>query len=68
MENVKTGLILENGLGLCPSDTGPHAWPISKESESREMKLNTYPVYNIEAYQSWDDLTTIHFPDEQIST
>jgi hypothetical protein len=32
------------------------------------MKLNAYPADDIEAYESWDDLTTIHFPDEQVST
>ena len=55
-------------FSLAYSTGRPCAGPISQESESREMKLNAYPAYDIEAYESRDDLTTIHFPHEQIST
>src|SRR5438067_2705246 len=45
-----------------------HARSPSQEPESRRLKLNTYSAYDIEAYEPWDDLATIHFPDEQIAT
>src|SRR5437867_3602114 len=43
-------------------------WSLSQEPESRRLKLNPNPTSDIEPDESWNDLATIHFPYEQITT
>jgi hypothetical protein len=45
-----------------------HAGPFSQKPETGKLKLNPNPANNIETYESWNNLASIHFPDEQIST
>src|SRR5438477_3731516 len=66
----KVGELLQEIENAVPANRQPscHARSPSQEPESRRLKLNTYSAYDIEAYEPWDDLATIHFPDEQIAT
>src|SRR4029077_263558 len=56
---------LQFGLG---SNHRPNVRSLPQKPQTRELKLNPYSTYNIEPYKSRDDLATIHFSDEQIST
>src|SRR2546425_8736225 len=50
------------------TDHRPHVRPFPQKPEPRKLQLNPNAAFDIEPYESWDDLPTIHFPDEQIST
>src|SRR2546425_586325 len=52
--------------GLAPNHR-PDIRPLSQKSKARKLKPNPDPTDDIETYQSWHNLATIHFPDKQIS-